>query len=226
MNRVSVSNKCYQHPGNHPVVDMVPKEARIVLDVGCGAGDNARLLKDRGVTVDGVTLSSTEAEIARDECRRVWLHNLEVGLPEDVAGPYDAVLCSHVLEHICYPEKLLGDLRRVLSPEGSLVAALPNMVFFKNRFRLLCGRIEYEDGGLMDYTHFRWYTFASARGLFERSGFECLTARADGSFPLAGLRRFMPGAWLNLLDRAAVRMMPGLLGYQLLYRCKKAPQLS
>ena len=224
MNLAPVSNKCYQHPGNHRVVEMIPGDARIVLDVGCGAGDNARLLKARGMTVDGITLSESEAELARGECRHVWLHNLETGLPGEIAGPYDAVLCSHVLEHICFPEKLLADIRRVLGPEGSLVVALPNMVYFKNRLRLLCGRIEYEEGGVMDNTHFRWYTFASARRLLERNGFERVLAQADGSFPLPGLRRLLPPAWLAPFDRAAVAMLPGLLGHQLLYRYRKAPQ--
>lgn len=222
MNDAPVSNKCYQHSGNHRVVDLIPGEARTVLDVGCGAGDNARLLKARGVTVDGITLSEPEAKIARGECRRVWLHNLEAGLPGDAAGPYDAVLCSHVLEHICFPEKLMGDLYRVLSPGGSLVVALPNMLFFKNRFRLLGGRIEYEDGGIMDDTHFRWYTFASAQQLFERHGFKRVVARGDGYFPLPGLRRMLPAACLAPLDRAAVGMMPGLFGHQLLYWYRKA----
>lgn len=221
MNHVSVSNKCYQHPGNRPVVDMVPGEAVSVLDVGCGAGDNARLLKGHGMVVDGITLSESEAEIARMECRKVWLHNLEQGLPVEAGGPYDAVLCSHVLEHLCFPGKLLDDIHRILNPGGALLVALPNMLFYKNRFKLLMGKIEYRDGGLMDETHFRWYTFASAQELFTRHGFTRVEARGDGSLPLPGLRRIVPAKFAASLDRVAVASLPGLFAFQMLFHYRR-----
>jgi cyclopropane fatty-acyl-phospholipid synthase-like methyltransferase len=51
-------------------VDAVPEAALSALDVGCGAGDNARLLHQRRKLVDGITLSDTEAQAAGQWCRR------------------------------------------------------------------------------------------------------------------------------------------------------------
>ncbi|HEY2343983.1 MAG TPA: class I SAM-dependent methyltransferase [Chthoniobacteraceae bacterium] len=221
MSNQPVSNKVYRHAGNLPVLALVPKQAATVLDVGCGAGDNARCLRERGATVDGITLSLMEAELARNCCREVWVHNLENGLPEEARGPYDAALCSHVLEHLCFPQKLLADLHRALKPGGSLVVALPNMLFYRNRLKLLRGRVEYEEGGLMDETHFRWYTFASAQRLLENAGFMRVSAAGDGSLPLPGLRRILPTGFLAPLDRTATRLLPGLFGFQLLYHYRK-----
>lgn len=223
MTNVPVSHKIYQHSGNQAVVDLVPAEARAILDVGCGAGGNARLLRLRGAVVDGVTLSPAEADLARAECRSVWLHDLEDGLPAEATGPYDAVLCSHVLEHLRFADAVLRGARSVLRPGGALVVALPNMLFYRNRLRLLCGQLEYESGGLMDETHFRWYSFASAQRLLARHGFVRDIAVAEGSLPLPGLRRIIPARLLAPLDRLAVRLFPGLFGYQLLYRYTRAP---
>ncbi|MGB8353050.1 MAG: class I SAM-dependent methyltransferase [Chthoniobacteraceae bacterium] len=222
MNETSVTNKIYRHSGNERAVELVPAAGGTVLDVGCGAGDNARLLKQRGKNVDGITLSPAEAEIARGVCDRVWLHNLEDGLPEEVTGPYDAVFCSHVIEHICFPQKLLRDIHRVLHPEGVVVVALPNMLFYKNRIRLMMGRIEYEEGGLMDYTHFRWYSFTSARQLFECNGFACVSAQAEGHIPAPGVRGLLPGPLIAPVDRFATRLLPGFFGHELLFKFRKS----
>lgn len=138
-----VAAKCYLNPGNPPVVDAIPLSAKTVLDVGCGAGDNARLLRDRGCVVDGITLSESEAKTATNWCRNVVVADLEHGLPNLQADdhPYDAVLCSHVLEHLRWPQELLQQIRPRLSsqPPGTaqLVVALPNIMFYKTRFPLI-----------------------------------------------------------------------------------------
>ncbi len=225
MSHVPVTQKVYQHSGNRPVADLVPADAAVVLDVGCGAGDNARLLQQPGRVIDGVTLSPEEATLAKPDCRNVWLHNLESGLPSEASGPYDAVLCSHVLEHLCFPDALLRDIKRVLRPSGVLVVALPNMLFYRNRWRLFRGYLEYEAGGLMDHTHFRWYTFASAQRLLESAGFVREIARGDGSLPLPGLRRMVPEPILAPLDRAGTHLFPGLFGFQLLFRYRNGGAL-
>src|SRR5262249_2211814 len=126
-------------------------------------------------------------------------------------------------EHLCFPDRLLREVKHALRPGGSLVVALPNMLFYRNRWRLFCGRLEYETGGLMDETHFRWYSFASGRQLLAEAGFIRVSAQGDGSLPLPGLRRLMPSAWLAPLDRLATRLLPGLFGFQLIYHYRKGP---
>src|SRR5262245_57070442 len=98
-----------------------------ILDVGCGDGANARKLTADGKTVDGITLSSREAQIAELACRKIYIHDLEAGLPQLEFEPYDVVICSHVLEHICYPQKLLNDIHSSLREDGVFVVALPNL---------------------------------------------------------------------------------------------------
>jgi 2-polyprenyl-3-methyl-5-hydroxy-6-metoxy-1,4-benzoquinol methylase len=191
----NLSNKVYENYGNPELLSWVSSGSRTVLDVGCGAGDNARLLKHRGNIVDGITLSEHEAHIAQPYMRKVYVHNLESGLPDaTLDGSYDYALCSHVIEHICYPDKLLADIRRCLKPGGQLIVALPNLLYYKYRVRLVLGHFEYENSGIMDNTHFRWYTFATAKRLLADSGFVQIHTYAD--------------KW-------ACKISPGLFGYQL-----------
>ena len=213
--------RCYGGPVNQAVIDLVPGSGGLLLDVGCGSGVLAKVLAARGFDVDGVTISEAEAEEARHHCRRVDVWNVEQGLPASIAGEtYDVVLMSHVLEHLRFNDQLLAQVRLQLRPAtGRLVVALPNMLFYKNRIRLLLGSVDYEAAGLMDSTHYRWYTFASAAHLLESSGFTIERQFAEGSAPLWVFRRLLPASILGSFDATAVRMAPGLFGYQLLYLC-------
>jgi SAM-dependent methyltransferase len=213
---LSVAEKCYTNNGNPAVLKSVPRTARLILDLGCGAGDNARILKQGGATIDGVTLSEKEKVQAEKWCRQVYLHNLETGLPAHT-DYYDAVIASHVLEHICYPAQLLEDVKNRLVPGGTLIVAIPNLLNWKYRCRMLLGRFEYNrDGGIMDSTHFRWYTLATARRLLEEHGYTVELAFADGYLPMPILRRVMPIALGRLIDRSISVAFPGLFGIQLI----------
>lgn len=215
-------NPKYPGESSPSVLARVPAGAARILDVGCGSGGNARLLSAQGVTVDGVTLSAQEAAQAAAYCAEVYVHDLEKGLPDLPPGRlYDAVICSHVLEHIAYPDEMLAGIAAHLKPAGVLIVALPNLLLWKSRLRLLAGRFEYTQTGLMDYTHIRWYSFASARRLLERHGFTVVEAVADGGLPLGPLRRLAPRLFAPL-DRAACRAAPGLLGYEMIYVARAA----
>ena len=219
---MEVEAKFYAGNANEPVIALVPTRAKRILDVGCGAGVNAAALRARGAEVDGITLSPEEAEAARHQCGTVYVHDLESGLPTIRPQSYDAVICSHMLEHIRYPARLLHDIHAALKPSGVLVVALPNLLFWKNRLKLIAGRFEYTESGIMDNTHFRWYTFATARRLLEAHGFVVVRAEVDGGLPLSRLRRILPDVTYGWADAAARRLAPGLFGSQLLYVARPA----
>lgn len=58
-------NTIYSNTGLEDLLQWVPPHAQQVLDIGCGAGDNARLLSQRGLKIHGVTLSESEAKLAK-----------------------------------------------------------------------------------------------------------------------------------------------------------------
>ena len=214
---IRIEQKIYQHQGNSAVIQLVPRNAKKILDVGCGAGSNAAVLSAKGCIVDGVTLSEEEGVIAQKFCRNVYIHNLENGLPTEIDENYDACICSHVLEHICWPEILLTEIREILLCEkGTLVVALPNLFNYRDRLKLLMGRFEYsENGGIWDNTHFRWYTFESAQRLLVQNGFTITSAYAEGGFPFWKLRKILP-KFTVLIDRLSCKYSPGLFGFQLI----------
>lgn len=156
----SCVDRVYHNAGNQPLLDLFAGvEPGRVLDCGCGAGDNARILQGRGWRVTGITISQVEQQQAAAYCERVYLADLNAGLPETLDGQFDIVLLSHVLEHLVHPEPLLQSISRVLKVSGRIAVGLPNVLVYAQRFQFLVGKFDYTPTGLMDETHVRFYTF-------------------------------------------------------------------
>lgn len=82
-----------------------------VLDIGCGTGRVARLLANRAGHITGIDYDAKSIETAQQRCPPNV--RFEVGdareLPDD---SYDAVLLTHVLEHLDDPVAVLSDVAR------------------------------------------------------------------------------------------------------------------
>jgi len=216
------SGLIYKNGGNAVLLAMLQASPGRILDVGCGAGDNAALLVDRGWRVTGVTIDPREREAALPFCDDIHLGNLEDGLPNSVTGTFDVVLMSHVLEHLAQPAQLLADVRRRLAVNGVIAVALPNVLHFKQRFRFMQGDFTYSDTGILDRTHLRFYTYTTGRALLEDHGFDVFDAVPDGSIPLWRLRTLIPAGKLERINRWACRRRPDLFAYQSLFLARVA----
>ena len=206
---------------NDQVLSLLDQDSLTVLDVGCGCGGTAAELSAHGRLVDGITWSEEEAQSAREVCRTVIVADVSQGLPSTISGPYDAVICSHLLEHIAYPQQLLADIHRVLRPGGCLIVAIPNLFFWLDRIKLLLGHWEYQQSGTFDYTHVRWYTYKSMARLLEDHGFAPDVFVADGWIPAPLIGKVLGDKFRKRLNEFACRCCPGLFGKQLLYRSKR-----
>ena len=216
-------NKIYLNSGNEDVLRLIVKPSSRILDVGCGGGSLAKILTANGHSVDGLTISNIEYKIAQEFVINIYLHNLENGLPDEMLhSQYDYVICSHVLEHIVYPDKLLKDIYLVLKPGGSLVVALPNIMHYKSRLKLITGNFMYEDAGIWDNTHVKWYTFNSAKKLLSNYGFLIEMATVTGELPLNSLfAKILAPSIRKRIFTVLIKISNGLFGYQILLRAKK-----
>lgn len=99
------------------------------LDVGCGTGDYARVLLERGHRVDAIDICEPavrEAVKRIPERLRSRFH-AQVG-DFSLLGKqarYDGIICSEVLEHVQEDEALLRQLHALLSPQGRLIVSVP-----------------------------------------------------------------------------------------------------
>ncbi len=196
---------------NQAVFDRIPHSARRLLDVGCGAGVMGAAVKAvLPCAVVGLTYSEPEAVQARRHLDRVEVVDLNCFDPTAL-GAFDCIVCSHVLEHLADPHRVLTQLRRCLNPGGTLLVALPNVLFWKQRMEFLRGRFRYTEGGLMDHTHFRFFDWNAASELVCEAGFDVRERVADGGFPLS---RRLGKTLGRAVDRGALARFPGLFGFQ------------
>lgn len=96
-----------------------------VLDLGCGDGRTAVALQSAGWTV--VAMDQDPASIAA--ARVAGATDARVGTINDLPDTeerFDAVVLSHVIEHLVEPIAALVEIRRHLRPGGQLVILTPN----------------------------------------------------------------------------------------------------
>ena len=140
-----------------------------VLDIGCGDGAQLAALAEHGWAVEGQEVDPAAAQHAQERYGlTVHLGDLR-GLDLPTAG-YDAIIMSHVLEHVHDPRALLRECRRLLAPGGVLVAVSPNPSSY--------GHARYGASWfpLDPPRHLHLFTPAAARALAEQAGFETIRA--------------------------------------------------
>ncbi len=224
---IARDERVYANAGNPALLDLLEGPVRNVLDVGCGAGDNAVLLKDRypAASVSGVTVSAAEAAVARPRLDACWVFDIESELPEDFKeSEFDTLVFSHVLEHLKNPAPALARFVKLLQPGGECLIAVPNVLQWRQRFQFLRGRFEYESSGVMDDTHLRFFTYYTAAPylLAECPELTVTHQSAPGSVPLWWLRRYLlPNSWCEAVDRFGSQHWPNLFGGQVIIRAIK-----
>ncbi len=215
------SNKIYYNSGNEDVLALIASNAGNVLDIGCGAGSLARLIASENCKVDGITISQEELEVASPFLRCGYLYDLQKGLPPEVLNNrYNYIICSHILEHVPYPQKLLSDIQKVLTQDGQVIVALPNLFHYRSRWELLRGRFPYSNEGIWDYTHVRWYSFDSAGELLSQFFF-VEKSWVTGQLPFNRLfRKILPVNIQTGLYKLLSRISKGFFGYQMMFVLK------
>ncbi len=156
---------------------LVPTGARRILDVGCGAGAmGAELRRERGGTgvgsieVWGIEPVAEAATAARDRLDQVMAVPVEDALAALPDRFFDAVVFADVLEHLVEPAEVLRAAARKLTPSGRIVVSIPNVRHWSVVGELLQGRWEYQDAGILDRTHLRFFTRAGVVALLEEAG--------------------------------------------------------
>jgi len=138
---------------------LIPVSARVILDIGCGRGDlgaafrrlnpNARLL-----AIDNDPAMVAAARVHYDECA---LADAADPLPFALPHGLDCIVYSAVLEQFADPFGVLARHAEALTPDGMMLICVPNVEHWSLTERLLRGTFRYEDSGLLDRRHLRWF---------------------------------------------------------------------
>lgn len=159
-------------------LELIPGNKR-VLEIGCATGEmSAYLIREKECVVVGVEAEAEQAQAAAKTGLEVFCGFVDQpGLQEKLDRyvreyqPFEVVFMSQVIEHVADPEALLIKIRDWLTDDGLLVISTCNIAHWKYRLRLLAGKWEYEDYGIMDRDHLRFFTISSFASLLEDCGY-------------------------------------------------------
>lgn len=142
-----------------------------LLDLGCGRGDLLGKMRSFGWQAEGVDNDPIAVEAAHRNGFAVKAGSLHQQRFSE--GSFDAVVMSHVIEHVHRPLQLLREARRVLKPGRRLVIATPNA-------RSLGHRMLGAQWPLLDPPrHLQIFTPAGLAAMVRAAGFETVFVRTE-----------------------------------------------
>lgn len=173
------------------LIKEIPQGSKRILDIGCGDGYLASrmALALPNATVVGVDQEAAGIGIAREKCARI--HNVQFmvsaceGL-EFEDRSFDVVVLADVIEHLGNPGRMVAEIARVLSTEGTAIITTPNR----------------QDGSKWDPRHDHEYTGDELKAAL---AVHFANVKVIGSWPMPAVRQWKAkGAgrlYLDLLAR-------------------------
>jgi 2-polyprenyl-3-methyl-5-hydroxy-6-metoxy-1,4-benzoquinol methylase len=95
-----------------------------LLEVGCGSGATLQRMERMGWGVTGLDFDG--GAVANARSRGLDVRHGQLSAQNFPDGCFDAVVMSHVIEHVPAPVELLAECRRILKQGGMLVVQTPN----------------------------------------------------------------------------------------------------
>ncbi|WP_299608029.1 class I SAM-dependent methyltransferase [uncultured Aquimarina sp.] len=167
----------YFNNTRHEMLDFLPKNTKTLLDVGCGEGAFASMIKEKFQTETwGIELMKEEGEKAKKLLDKVFIGDVEGFIDELPDDYFDTIYFNDVLEHLVDPYVVLEKMKSKLSKDGVIISSIPNMRYHSALKNLVLNKNwEYEDHGIMDKTHLRFFTGKSIANMYTRLGYKIIT---------------------------------------------------
>lgn len=147
------------------------------LDLGCGQGGYLDLLKSNFENLEtwGIEINFDSGEIAKKKGHKISIGDAEKIIDDLPDNYFDLISCNDVLEHFINPFIILEKLKTKLSNNGRIISSLPNVRYYKVMFEYVFkGDWIYREAGVMDKTHFRFFTKKSIERMYYDAGYQVI----------------------------------------------------
>ena len=190
-----------------------------ILDTACGDGVYQSLLdKQRRERVEfhGVDISSKQLGKAKGllfkSLKQIDLDSQPLPFKD---GFFDYVICSEILEHLFYPEKLLSKIKRVLKKNGVILITVPNLGALQVRLGVFFSGFSPMVNYSLNKPHIRFFSAKDMFNLVKDTGLGCKRWYGTGSLLFAkwnaGFYLPMPRLFQMAANRYGKRFANGLL---------------
>jgi len=149
-----------------------------ILEFGPAKGYITRYLKEeKNCSLTIVEVDSNCAKIASDFAETTIVGDIETynWKSQLRENKFDYIIFMDVLEHLKDPWQALRESKLFLKPEGSILISLPNIGHNSVLIDLWNDKFEYQQLGILDNTHLRFFTESSAKELIKIAGLNLIS---------------------------------------------------
>ncbi|SFU30401.1 Methyltransferase domain-containing protein [Polaromonas sp. YR568] len=189
-------NQTPVHETHNPdLLDIIPWGASKVIEVGCSSGALAREFKKISPNCHylGIEIDPDYAKLAQRHCDESRVLDIEAA--DDAFwkenSDRDCWIFGDTLEHLRDPWRVLRQVRSVIPPGACIAACIPNLQHWSLQAKLSIGDFRYEDTGILDRTHLRFFSRQTILEMFNDAGFT-VTACIPRLFPDPRSEPFLP----------------------------------
>ena len=168
----------YYGEERNDIIAYIPKNVKRLLDIGCSSGEFGLNLKKHfpQICIWGIEPFEKAAQLANGKLDKVICSQFNANLAELQDQTFDCITFNDVLEHLVNPDQALKNCIPLLTNNGRIVASIPNVLFFPVMYNLIKNEDwKYEDSGVLDSTHLKFFTKKSIIRLFEGNGFKIVS---------------------------------------------------
>ena len=152
------------------IVDLINQNDTDILDVGCSSGYLDSLIKKKyPANITGIEINKQDATIAKKYVDKIFNIDIENNNLSQINQKFDVIILADILEHLKNPDETLHRISLFLKPHGRIIASIPNFLHYSVKIKILTNNWGYENYGLLDKTHLKFFSFNTIKKTFQSS---------------------------------------------------------
>ena len=161
----------YERP---EMLKYLPNRIAKSIEFGCADGLFSKIVKEEfNAECWGVVMNQASVLNSEKVLDKVIFGDAMDVIDSLLADYFDCLICNDFLEHLGYPDLFLDKIRKCMKKDAYLIASFPNVRSASNVFEFLFKKDwKYKETGILDNTHFRFFTMKSLKRFLEENDFE------------------------------------------------------
>jgi glycosyltransferase involved in cell wall biosynthesis len=158
---------------NTELLNVIPKEAKKILHVGCSDGSLGKAILDRGVSeVIGIEMDIQLYEEAKKNLSKVIYGDIEDIYNYFEEKYFDCIIFSNTIERMKYPVSTLQKVKKYLADSGVIIASIANARHYHIIDMLVEGNWKFNNSGKNDTYNLIGLSNRDIETIFREAGFE------------------------------------------------------